>query len=79
MLNWTKRADWRNSLEVRLFIHFIRSRRNFNPAVLVLRGMKRPMVYRFYYAFRDAKNGRRDYLIELEQEMFQQHSGRTRS
>jgi hypothetical protein len=70
MLNWTERAHWRRSLEVRLFNHFIRSRQNFNPAVLVLRSFQRPLVFRFFYAFQQAKNGRPDYLTRLEEELF---------
>ena len=69
-LNWTERAQWRRSLEVRLFNHFIRSSRNFNPAVLVLRGSERPLVFRFFYAFQQAQNGRPDYLTKLEEELF---------
>ncbi len=74
VLNWTVRAQWRPSLEVRLFNHFIKSERNFNPAVLVLRGFERPLVFRFYYAFQQAKGGRPEYLNELEQELFEQTS-----
>jgi hypothetical protein len=70
MLNWTERAQWRRSLEVRLFNHFVRSSRNFNPAVLVLRGFERPLVFRFFYAFQQAENGRPDYLTKLEEELF---------
>ena len=44
---------------------------NFNPAVLVLRGLKRPLVYRFYYAFQHAKHGRTDYLERLERDLFE--------
>ena len=31
LLNWTERARWPRSLEVRLFKHFIASQQNFNP------------------------------------------------
>ena len=58
LLNWSERARWRSSLEVRLFKHFVRSPYNFNPAVMVLRGVKRSWVYRFYDAFHYAKAGR---------------------
>src|SRR5687768_8849148 len=72
LLNWTARAQWGSSLEVRLFKHFIKAWRNFNPAVLVLRGCTPPLVVRFYYAFHEAKGGRRAYLDELEKELFEQ-------
>lgn len=71
-LNWSARASWRRSLEVRLFKRFVRSRRNYNPAVLVFRGLRRPAVYRFYYAFQQAKHGRTQYLDALEAELFRE-------
>ena len=71
LLNWTERAQWQPTLEVRLFNHFVKSWRNFNPAVIVLRGFRRPLVYRFYYAFHYAKAGRTDYLNKLEAELFE--------
>lgn len=77
LLNWTERARWEPSLEVRMFKHFIRSWRNFNPAVLVLRGYERPLVFRFFYAFQQAKNGRAEYLNELEAELFEHTSDET--
>jgi hypothetical protein len=70
-LNWSERAAWPTSLEVRLFKRFIGSSwRNFNPAVLVLRGLRRPHVFRFYYSFQQAKHGRGQYLEKLESELF---------
>lgn len=70
-LNWSERSSWRRTLEVRLFRQFIEtSGHNFNPAVLVLRGLRRPHVYRFYYAFQQSKHGRAQYLEGLEAEMF---------
>jgi hypothetical protein len=70
VLNWTNRARWEPSLEVRLFKSFMQSERNFNPAVLVLRNTDAPLVYRFFYAFQQAKNGRPEYLARLEAELF---------
>jgi hypothetical protein len=70
-LNWSQRSEWPWSLEVRLFKHFVASsRRNFNPAVLVFRGLRRPAVYRFFYAFQEANRGRPQYLHMLEDELF---------
>ena len=69
LINWSDRAGWKPTLEVRLFKHFVSAERNFNPAVIVLRGLKRPLVYRFYYAFHYAKAGRTEYLQKLESEM----------
>jgi hypothetical protein len=71
-LNWSERDRWPKSLEVRLFNHFVGgSRLNFNPAVLVFRGLRRPLVFRFYYAFQQAKHGRPQYLEGLEAQVFQ--------
>lgn len=71
VLNWSRRSTWPSSLEVRLFKHFVESQReNFNPAVLVLRGLRRPQVFRFYYAFQQARHGRRQYLDTLEATVF---------
>jgi hypothetical protein len=70
-LNWSERDRWPNSLEVRLFRSFIEGRLNFNPAVLVFRGLRRPLVFRFYYAFQQAKYGRAQYLEALEAQVFQ--------
>ena len=69
-LNWSERASWNRSLEVMLFRHFCMGRVNFNPVVLVFRGLRRPLVFRFFYAFHEAKHGRTEYLAMLEGQMF---------
>jgi hypothetical protein len=71
-LNWSARATWPRSLEVRLFRRFIDARTNYNPAVLVFRGLRRPTVFRFYYAFQQAKHGRTQYLDALEADLFRE-------
>ena len=71
MLNWSTRATWGSSLEVRLFRHFCEGEANFNPAVIVLQGLRRPLVFRFFYAFQETRKGRGHYLAELERQMFQ--------
>ena len=68
-LDWSQRSAWSESLAVDLFRYF-GGTRNFNPAVLVFRGLRRPLVFRFYYAFHEARIGRPRYLEELEQAMF---------
>jgi hypothetical protein len=71
-LNWSERARWGASLEAQVFRHFCYpSRRNFNPAVIVFRGLRAPFVFRFYEAFHEAKIGRGRYLDELEAAMFE--------
>lgn len=69
-LNWSERANWPESLEVDVFRHFCLREYNFNPVVIVFRGLKEPFVFRFYYAFHEAKNGRSRYLDELERQLF---------
>lgn len=70
-LEWSEHLARPSSLEARLFKHFIGAwQHNFNPAVLVFRGLKQPHVYRFYRAFKEANKGRTQYLETLEAEMF---------
>ena len=69
-LNWSDRTSWGLSVEVLLFKRFCLSSVNFNPAVIVLRGLRRPLVFRFFYAFHEAKQGRTEYLALLEEQMF---------
>jgi hypothetical protein len=69
-LNWSERNQWPDTLEVRLFRRFCLAEHNFNPAVLVVRGLRAPLVFRFYYAFHEAKHGNPQYLKELETELF---------
>ena len=72
-LNWSQRSAWPISLEVLLFKRFVGSwDSNFNPAVLVLRGLRQPLVFRFYHAFEQSRHGRRQYLETLEAEMFEE-------
>ena len=77
MLNWSERASWRPSLAVRLFDRFCGRSSNFNPAVIVFRGLRRPLVFRFFNAFREAKQGRAEYLDSLENDLFAALDGRT--
>jgi hypothetical protein len=68
-LDWSQRKHWGRTLPAELFDRFCGRERNFNPAVLVLRGWRRPYVFRFYEAFRAAQHGRPQYLRQLETEM----------
>jgi len=70
-LNWSERASWRSDLGVRVFRWFCGQRSNFNPAVVVFRGLSRPYVFRFFYAFQETKAGRNQYLSTLESQMFE--------
>lgn len=70
VLNWSERATWPKSLDVRIFWYFGHQDENFNPIVIGFRGLRYPLIFRFYHAFRDAKHGRAESLHDLEQEMF---------
>jgi len=70
-LDWSERTRWdRSSLSARVF-HRICGNHAFNPCVVVFRGLRRPLVFRFYEAFHQAKIGRPQYLEELETKMFE--------
>jgi hypothetical protein len=69
-VNWSERATWRSTLAVRIFDWFCGRERNFNPAVVVFRGMSAPLVFRFFYAFHEAKQGSPQFLAALEQQLF---------
>lgn len=75
-LNWSERNAWRPSLEVRLFRYFVGTQYNFNPAVIVLRGLRWPLVFRFFFAFRDAKHGNNAALQRLEKRLYSELSAR---
>ena len=51
ILNWSDRRNWRKTLEVRLFHRFVGASNNFNPSVVVLRGLKHPLVFRCFFRF----------------------------
>jgi hypothetical protein len=70
-LNWSERAAWPESLAVRVFRQFCLQRLNFNPAIIVFRGLDEPLVFRFFYAFHEAKSGRPQYLSALESQAFE--------
>ncbi len=74
ILNWSQRKNWTHSLAIRLFRYYLEGSTNaidYNPAVLLLRGLKHPYLYRYFYAFRDAKHGRTNALTTLEAQMFE--------
>jgi hypothetical protein len=70
-LNWSERAAWPDALAPRVFRHFCFQARNFNPAIIVFRGLQQPLVFRFFYAFHEAKDGRPQYLSSLETQAFE--------
>ena len=71
ILNWSDRTTWRRSdPAVRLFHWFLGTKADFNPGVILLRPFRRPLVFRFYPAFRNAKHGNEAGLKALEERLF---------
>ena len=72
ILNWSKRKTWRDSLEKTLFGWYLGYEWNYNPGIVMPRGMRRPLLFRFFYAFRDAKHGNLAALERLERRLFEE-------
>jgi hypothetical protein len=76
ILNWSRRRAWsKRDIAVRLFEHFVGRTSQYNPAAIVLRGVRLPLVFRFYQAFRDARHGKSLSLRKLEESMFRDIAG----
>ena len=69
VLNWSHHAGWRPNVETALFEGFA-GRRNYCPAIIILRCRGRPFVFRFYRAFQARKHGNEAPLRQLEAEAF---------
>ena len=69
ILNWSERATWRGDQpEVALF-HALASHREYNPLAIVVPPLGRPIVVRFWKAFRDHKHGKGQKLKQQEAEL----------
>lgn len=72
VLDWSARRQWRdNDFRVRIFRRFVQSSGDYNPAAVVFRRKRSPLVFRFYSAFQNAKHGNVDGLSELETAFFE--------
>jgi hypothetical protein len=69
LLTLQDRGRRKGDLEARVFTYFC-SGGYANPVVVVFRGLKEPLVFRFFGAFREARKGRPQYLRELESRLF---------
>lgn len=77
VLNWSDRRQWpRRDVRVQLFRIAIADGEDFNPAAIVTRDDGRPLVFRFYAAFHNAKHGNAEGLQELESQLFAVLDGR---
>lgn len=70
VLNWSERKGWKNSLSVNLYSRFCSYDKNYCPAVILFRGLRYPLVFRFFHAFRDYKHGDEAALRTLERRLF---------
>jgi len=76
ILNWSEHKRWRRDIYTSIFYKFIGDRHNYCPSIVLLNGLKQPLVFRFFYAFRDARHGNKNALIELEERLFGELSKR---
>ena len=68
VLNRSKQAE-ATDFTVMAFRRFC-GYKNHSPAIVVFQGDQRPLVYRFYNAFRESKFGRHQYVEEQERAAF---------
>jgi len=69
VLNWSQRKSWSASLEERLFYRFGKYEENYCPCIILLRGLRPPLVFRFFLAFRDHKHGNEAALYTLKKRL----------
>ena len=72
ILNWSAHTTWKRTVYTRLFYKFVGTRENYCPSVVLLCDLKEPLIFRFFYAFRDAKHGNMEALDKLEQRLFEE-------
>ncbi len=65
VLNHSERKQWKLSVAMNVFDFFCGSI-NYCPSVLIFRGFRYPKIFRFFYAFKDAKHNNTDALEKLE-------------
>ena len=72
ILNWSQHTQWGKSAYAKAFYRFCGTRENYCPCVILFRGLRYPLVFRFFYAFRDAKHGDEAALKALEERMLKE-------
>lgn len=71
VLNWSERRHWDPTDPlVRLFRGALDMNEDFNPVVILLRSNRRPLLFRFYPAFKHAQFGYPEELQRMERQMF---------
>jgi hypothetical protein len=72
ILNWSQHTQWESTIYTRAFHRFCGFSENFCPSVILFRGLRYPLVFRFFYAFRSARHGDEAALKTLEERMFKE-------
>ncbi len=72
VLNWSERINWPGTIYTKIFYKFVGTEENYCPSVVLLRGLKYPLIFRYYYAFRDARHGNDTARTSLEARMFKE-------
>ncbi len=73
VLNHSRKRRWPRDLAARVFDRFVHKVHYPDcrcPSVIVFRGLRYPLVFRFFYPFRNNKFGRPEALKKMEAEMF---------
>ena len=72
VMNWSERSEWNhkeNSLAMQVFGHWGGAKR-FNPVAITFLPWWKPVVFRFWYAFKQLQHGKDKALKALEAELF---------
>ncbi len=72
VFNWSRHEQWPRSTPVLLFHRLVGTDRNYCPSIVLLRGTAAPLVFRFFYAFRNAKHGNSEALVSLERRLWEE-------
>lgn len=70
LLNYSQRAHWDDSLPVQLWRAYCEGRRDYVPAVILLRGRRGPLIFGFYRWFDAARRGHPEGLQAMEARLF---------
>lgn len=74
-LNWSQRKEWdKSKWEVKAFHHW-GGQREFNPLVIINKGLFQIKVIRLHKAFIEYKHGNASYLHKREMEIFEAIKG----
>jgi len=72
VLDYSRRSEWGEALEARLWRAFCQGQPDYVPAVILLRGLRPPLIFGFYRWFDAAQREMPEGLQMLEAELFAQ-------